>query len=227
MKLTYIYVKKSPLGLLYLGKTIKNPYTYKGSGTEWIKHLKDNKINKQDIETFILDVTDDREYFKFIGRYYSNLFDVVKNRNWANIIPETGGGLGAKTGDNHPMKRPEVKAKITGDKNHMKKPEYSGENHHMKRPELSGENHHMKRPEVKQKIKDSYTEEKRALYRNMFSSENNITSKKVDCYDKNGNFIRTWPSVKKAHEELKVHNITDVCKGKRKYAGGYIWKYAD
>lgn len=55
-------------------------------------------------------------------------------------------------------------------------------------------------------------------------------SKPVYQYDKNGNFIKEYPSAKQASIELGVKNanhITFCCTGKRKTAYGYKWKYAN
>lgn len=53
--------------------------------------------------------------------------------------------------------------------------------------------------------------------------------RKVIQYDKNNNYIKTFEYIKDAEKELKIHcsSISSVCLGKRKSAGGYIWKYAD
>ena len=55
----------------------------------------------------------------------------------------------------------------------------------------------------------------------------NAKSKSVVQYDKNGNKIKIWECTKQAGEILKFNykHISDVCLGKRKTAGGYIWKY--
>ena len=46
-------------------------------------------------------------------------------------------------------------------------------------------------------------------------------------YDRNGNFIKEYESIKQASEELNKNNsnIVACCKGKRKTAFNYIWKY--
>lgn len=51
--------------------------------------------------------------------------------------------------------------------------------------------------------------------------------RKVDQYDKNGKFIKTFNSLKEAKEETGIDDgtIVKVCKGRRNHAGGYIWKY--
>jgi len=89
----YIYVKRLPNGLLYLGKTeCENPYLYKGSGNAWLKCIKENKYKIQDIETWILHKTEDKKEVVKLGIYYSKLFDVVKSDNWANLKEEEGDG---------------------------------------------------------------------------------------------------------------------------------------
>jgi hypothetical protein len=58
----------------------------------------------------------------------------------------------------------------------------------------------------------------------------NTTAVPVDCFDKKtGEFIRRFDSVKSALEftGMKSINICDCCTGKRKSAGGYVWRYAD
>ena len=45
---------------------------------------------------------------------------------------------------------------------------------------------------------------------------------------KDGKLIRVWDSIKEAAKALNMKsqaNISSVCKGNRKYAGGYIWEY--
>ncbi len=97
VKKTYIYVKQSPKGLLYLGKTVQDPYKYKGSGLRWKKHLNNNDIKPSDIQTWILHETTSLEEVERLGLYYSNLFNVVKSDRWANMKEEIGdGGFGSK-----------------------------------------------------------------------------------------------------------------------------------
>ena len=54
-------------------------------------------------------------------------------------------------------------------------------------------------------------------------------SKRVNQYDKQGNFIKTWKSMKEAERELNIcnSNISRCCNGKAKTTGGYIWRYDD
>lgn len=55
-------------------------------------------------------------------------------------------------------------------------------------------------------------------------------AKFVNQYDLNGNFIKTWKSIAEAARAFNAKtgsNITSVCKGERKSAYGYKWKYTN
>lgn len=96
-KKTYIYIKQSPLGLFYLGKTTQDPYKYEGSGLRWKRHLSSHNFTNKDLQTWVLHETFYEQEVKELGIYYSNLFNVVKSDNWANLKEETGnGGFGSK-----------------------------------------------------------------------------------------------------------------------------------
>lgn len=55
----------------------------------------------------------------------------------------------------------------------------------------------------------------------------NPKAKKVKQFDLNGNLIKIWESQIEARKTLKIANgdISKCCNGKRKTAGGFIWKY--
>ena len=50
---------------------------------------------------------------------------------------------------------------------------------------------------------------------------------KIVQYDLNGNLIKVWNGIIDVEEELGINNgnISECCRGKRKSAGGFIWKY--
>lgn len=54
---------------------------------------------------------------------------------------------------------------------------------------------------------------------------NKGTIKAVLQYDMEGNFIKEWESIVSAQKVYGYIHISDVCKGRRKTAGGYKWKY--
>lgn len=54
--------------------------------------------------------------------------------------------------------------------------------------------------------------------------KDNPHSMAVIQYDLNSNKIKEWVNIKEAQETLNISHISDCCLGKRKTAGGYIWK---
>jgi len=88
----YLYIKTSPKGLKYLGKTIKDPFKYIGSGLVWLNHIKKHKIKTKDIITEILFVGYNNDEIKEKGTYYSQLYNIVESEEWANLKIENGDG---------------------------------------------------------------------------------------------------------------------------------------
>lgn len=90
MTIYTLYIKTHEVtGLKYLGQTTKDAYKYKGSGIDWKKHIQEHGNT---VITKILYMGGDREEMKKLGRYYSMLWNVHISDEWANRIPETGGG---------------------------------------------------------------------------------------------------------------------------------------
>ena len=54
--------------------------------------MKAHNISASEIKTTILFETEDKQELKKMGLYYSTLWDVVNNREFANLIPEQGDG---------------------------------------------------------------------------------------------------------------------------------------
>lgn len=88
----YLMIKEAVgLGVKYLCKCgdYKDPYVYRGSGVFWRKIINKHKC---EIQTTILGYYETKEQLREAGEYYSNLFNVVEDRAWANLIPEIGDG---------------------------------------------------------------------------------------------------------------------------------------
>lgn len=53
-------------------------------------------------------------------------------------------------------------------------------------------------------------------------------SKPIEMYDKESNFLRSFPSARMVEDELHISHshVSQCCHGHRKTAGGYIWKFA-
>ena len=52
-------------------------------------------------------------------------------------------------------------------------------------------------------------------------------TKSIIQYDEKHNYIKMWASASQAGKELKIrqNKISECCNGKRKTAGGFIWKF--
>jgi group I intron endonuclease len=98
-----------------------------------------------------------------------------------------------------------------------------------------------------EKMKNTWTQEKKRLYKEMNSGNknpmygkenanrseanklqiggNNPRARKILQYDLNGNLIQEFSCIKEAEEKTGVSKIGDKCKGYRKQTGKYIFKY--
>jgi hypothetical protein len=83
----YLYIKThNETGLKYFGYTeSKNPYTYKGSGKKWKRHIAKHGYN---VTTEIVFSSEDREQTKQKALEYSALWNVVESEKWANLTTE-------------------------------------------------------------------------------------------------------------------------------------------
>lgn len=93
-KVIYLYRKTHNItGLKYIGITKKDPFVYKGSGKYWVAHL--NQYGS-DVSTEILHECSE-ENLEYWCLYYSDLYDIVESKEYANLKPESGyGGTGMK-----------------------------------------------------------------------------------------------------------------------------------
>ncbi len=66
---------------------------------------------------------------------------------------------------------------------------------------------------------------KENLNRSFELEHQNKLKKQVNQYDLKGNIIATYESVNEAFRQTNIRHISEVARGVRKTAGGYIWKY--
>lgn len=86
----YLYIKTHNItGLKYLGKTVQDPYTYKGSGKRWLNHLKKHGNN---VTTEIIGQFTTIEELKQVSIPLSENLNIVDSKQWANLRPESGDG---------------------------------------------------------------------------------------------------------------------------------------
>jgi hypothetical protein len=86
----YLYIKvHTKTGLKYFGKTTNNnPYSYKGSGSYWQKHIK--KHGKDNIETLQVWEFDNQSECTDFALHFSEENNIVKSKDWANLREENG-----------------------------------------------------------------------------------------------------------------------------------------
>ena len=60
-------------------------------------------------------------------------------------------------------------------------------------------------------------------------NEQNVNSKKINVYDKNMNFIKTYPSTMEIERQLNISHalISAYCKNKKIYKNIYYFRYAE
>jgi hypothetical protein len=98
MKPTYLYIKQhEKSGMLYFGKTTKkDPFKYKGSGRHWKRHL---NVHGQHIKTiWVSDLFTDKDDVVEFAEFFSDFFDIVKSKMWANEKKENGLDGGREAG---------------------------------------------------------------------------------------------------------------------------------
>lgn len=85
-KPTYLYIKTHNVTKLkYFGKTIQDPYTYKGSGVEWRDHLKENG---EDVSTEIVGHYINEDECRNAALEFSIKNNIVNSSEWANVVVE-------------------------------------------------------------------------------------------------------------------------------------------
>ena len=82
-------------------------------------------------------------------------------------------------------------------------------------------------------LKEAYRLKLRKIVKPMLNKKNSLcpTSKKVNQYNLQNNFIKQWESTMEVERQLGIKHthISGCCLNKKncKTAGGYIWKYAE
>ena len=165
--ITYLYKKTHNItGLKYLGKTTsKDPHHYKGSGKHWRYHIKKHGY---DVTTEILKECSTPEELTKWGLYYSNLWNIVENKEWANLRPEDG-GFGPLTKEikekiSESLKgrslSEETKQKMSASKKGIPKPAFTDEHRRKLAEAKIGKSRAPFSDETKQKMSEAWKQRK-------------------------------------------------------------------
>lgn len=84
----YLYIKQHNITKLkYFGKTTRNPYTYKGSGLYWKRHL---SVYGRDVVTLKVWKFERQDVCTRFALWFSKKFNIVDSTEWANLVEEAG-----------------------------------------------------------------------------------------------------------------------------------------
>ena len=114
---TFLYIKQhSKTGLLYFGKTTKDPISYLGSGKYWLNHLR--KHGKEHVNTIWYCLFVDQIDIIECATLISTTHDIVRSPLWANLSVENGTDGGPRTNSHLKIynlipKTPEQRAAIS------------------------------------------------------------------------------------------------------------------
>jgi len=203
----------------YIGKDINNNPKYLGSGSVLKKAIK--KYGKENFKKEILEYCNNKEELWQREEYWLNFYDVESNPLFYNRTNKAYGNSGQTQ---------KGKIKIS---NARKGWIPSDETKKLMSENRKG--HKMYNDEWRSKIKEALTGIKRSDKTKQKQSEArknkpSKSKKSVLQYDKQGNFLKEYPSAVEAAKSLNKKTgaaITEVCNGKgnRKSIFGYIWKY--
>ena len=100
---------------------------------------------------------------------------------------------------------------------------YKGRKHTLETLEKMSEAHKNISEETRNKMRANYLKRKDELVK-MLVDRN---KRSVKQFDKEGNLVREWDSIKEAADSLSLNspNIIACCNNRQKTCGGYVWKY--
>lgn len=214
MKEFIVYIHKNKInGKRYIGITCQNPIKRWRGGKGYKNGLFVKAINKYGWENFEHEIL-----YEHLTKEEACLKEIELIEKYKTMDVECGYNLcigGNLTIGYHHTEKTKEKMKKA------KKDMYNGQKNPMfgKKGKLAPmygkhltEEHKRKISEAKKGKANTYTKK---LY------------KKIDQYDVNGNFIKTWESIASIEKELGIKgtHVSRVCRGKRKTTGGYIFKY--
>lgn len=209
-------------GKIYIGQNTTGNNNYMGSGTliraAIKKYGKENfirEILKECYNQTELDEWEDLLIWEYNSRDKSIGYNIAKGSVFA-------------TGEANHSKLPEVRTKMSeaqkGNKHNL------GKKHSEETRFKIGAAHKGKTvsKETRTKIRESNKGENHPMYGKKHPEETKAKmSKPVLQYDIKGNIISEYYGSREAERQTGIAHeyISRCCKGKRKSAGGYIWKY--
>lgn len=205
MKIIGIYKITSPVNKIYIGQSIninKRWQSYKMLRCKFQRHLY-NSFLKYGVENHIFEILQEceKEKLNILEKYYIDYYDIFNTNKGLNI--RDGGGSRSKFSE-------ETKRLMSINR----------------KGKYSGENNPMNKPGVREKCKGHIVTKET---RDKIGKANTISKSKgaVLQYSLDDLFIAEYTSCMAASKitEINNWNISNVCKHKRRTAGGFKWKY--
>lgn len=240
-----VYMHTSPSGKMYIGQTkLKPENRWKNDGAGYLRKYKgSNKYHQPAFAQAIIKYG----WENFEHEVIANNLTKQEADNFEKLLIEKLNTMSSKYGYNlkeggcNGSHSAEAKKKISD----FNKNKHLSEEHKNKIGESNRGKHHSE--ETKKKIgnanKGKTIGEKHYLYGKHLSGDvkmkigdankgkligkSNPRARKVSQYDLDGNLIKIWDCISEAERKLGlgIHSVYKCCKGKRKTAGGFIWKY--
>ena len=219
-----VYVHTSPSGKMYVGQTKLKPknrwrnngegYLHKNKNGEYNQPAFANAILKYGWENFQHDVIASNLTKKEADKFENSVINKLNTTN-----PKYG--YNCRFGGNSGGELSEEAKKKLSVANEGKR--HSEETKRKISESLKGENHYLYGKHRSEETKRRISEKNKGL----LLGAKHPQAKKVMQYDQYGNFIKLWDFAKDAAMTLNISypNICKCCKGNRKTAGGFIWKY--
>ena len=230
--------------IFYIGISVgeKRPYSSRGRNYDWKKEVKIHGGFKVEIlyDNISLEQAKNLE-IKLISEYGR------RNLGLGTLVNWTDGGEGVsgfKRARESNEKQSESMKKISNIYKTEKFKKTMSDITSKEKNGMYGKNH---TNESIEKMKNTWTQEKKDLYKEMNSGNknpmygkknanrseanklqiggNNPRARKILQYDLNGNLIQEFSCIKEAEEKTGVSKIGEKCKGYRKQTGKYIFKY--
>lgn len=168
--------------------------------TYWFNYLKRKNVRP------VIELIEDKICASEIQNKEINYIKLFRSFG-AKLVNGTNGGDG--------MRNPTEETRLKMSLSHIGKPSHR-----------KGKKYNPHTCETKRKMSLAHTGKKRNWNKEFYSNMG-TGKKKVSQYDLNGNFIAEWESTMSVQRALKIGNanISKVCLGKQRTAGGFIWKY--